>query len=85
MRTKIYLVSFLLLVSKFASATLTATEKTNILNKHNDLRGAIATPCTATDMETLVDKLLRVVNRTGKTGTSPTQTSTHARVGGTLI
>jgi len=54
MMSKLFLVSSLLLVPKFASATLTSAEKTNILNKHNELRAAIANPCTATDMETLV-------------------------------
>jgi hypothetical protein len=51
---KYCLVASLLSFSSCVSATLTASEKTSILKKHNDLRAAITTPCSATDMETLV-------------------------------
>jgi hypothetical protein len=44
----------LLLGASKVDATLTTAEKNGILAKHNELRAAIATPCTASDMETLV-------------------------------
>merc|ERR1719454_2025819 len=37
-----------------SNAAISPALKTLIVNKHNELRGAVSQPCTAADMETLV-------------------------------